>query len=192
LRHITHHHKKDLEQRFLNFWVPKLLFEIHHYHSSYPAFEFKAPTGPRANQKVDEGIEDSDIVTFREICGLHLSGVPRCWPEEVGGSNDRHPWEQYDENILVRFGEGTLNKGFAKGGMRNVVTIPRLSTNLETWSWEFSFDWKVLFTWLFTEELVTRAFLDKLLEVFIPTLEQGKKCSELQKVAIHHYLRNHF
>jgi hypothetical protein len=76
--------------------------------------------------------------------------------------------------------------------MRNDIIIPGFSINVDTSPWEFSFDWKALFTRLFTEELVMRTFRDKLLEAFVPTLEEEKMSPELRKSAFHHHLHNHF
>ena len=243
LRHITRHHKAHLEQHFLNFWVPKLSFQIGDYHQSPASAEFQAPkqhcTGaysaaacssafrshpqtashstflpllrcacclkpflrselqaaaslPTSDQSIPGKNEDADIITFTEMWGLSLSDVPQGWPEEARRSNDRKPWEQFDLNVIVRFGEGTLNRGYTKGGMRNDIIIPGFSINVDTSPWEFSFDWKALFTRLFTEELVMRTFRDKLLEAFVPTLEEEKMSPELRKSAFHHHLRNHF
>ncbi|CAN9411221.1 unnamed protein product [Alternaria alternata] len=124
--------------------------------------------------------------------GLSLSDVPQGWPEEARRSNDRKPWEQFDLNVIVRFGQGTLNRGYTKGGMRNDIIIPGFSINVDTSPWEFSFDWKALFTRLFTEEMVMRTFRDKLLEAFVPTLEEENLSPDLRKSAIHRHLRNHF
>ncbi|KAH6848497.1 hypothetical protein BKA58DRAFT_406715 [Alternaria rosae] len=191
LRHITRHHKAHLEQHFLTHWVPKLSFQIPHYHSSCPYVEFTAPAQPRTLQKDDSRNDGADIVVFTESHGLRLSDVPNCWYEEATGNNERHPWEQIDSNVVVYFGEGTLNKGYSKGGVRNDVVIPNLSINTDSWPWEFSFGWKELFTRLFTEEMVTRTFRDKLLEWFVPTLGADVG-SEIKEAAVHNYLRNHF
>jgi hypothetical protein len=243
LRHITRHHKAHLEQNFLNFWVPKLSFQIGDYHRSSASAEFQAlkqpcndtystaacsnafhshpqtashtsflplsrcacclkpflrsglqaaASLPTCDQSFTGRNEDADIITFKEMWGLSLSDVPQGWPEEARRSNDRKPWEQLDLNVIVRFGQGTLNRGYTKGGMRNDIIIPGFSINVDTSPWEFSFDWKALFTRLFTEEMVMRTFRDKLLEAFVPTLEEENLSPELRKSAIHRHLRNHF
>ncbi|CAN9284319.1 unnamed protein product [Alternaria alternata] len=147
---------------------------------------------PTCDQSFTGRNEDADIITFKEMWGLSLSDVPQGWPEEARRSNDRKPWEQLDLNVIVRFGEGTLNKGYTKGGMRNDTIIPGFSINVDTSPWELSFDWKALFTRLFTEEMVMRTFRDKLLEAFVPTLEGENMSPELRISAIHRHLRNHF
>ncbi|OAG19961.1 hypothetical protein CC77DRAFT_1062290 [Alternaria alternata] len=147
---------------------------------------------PPCDQSFTGRNEDADIITFKEMWGLSLSDVPQGWPEEARRSNDRKPWEQLDLNVIVRFGQGTLNRGYTKGGMRNDIIIPGFSINVDTSPWEFSFDWKALFTRLFTEEMVMRTFRDKLLEAFVPTLEEENMSPELRKSAIHRHLRNHF
>jgi len=91
----------------------------------------------------------------------------------------------------VHFGNGTLDKGYSKGGMRSDVIIPSLSINTDASPWEFSFAWKELFTRLFTKELVMRAFRDKLLKCFVPTLREDVE-PRIEKAAIYHYLRKHF
>ena len=191
LRHITRHHKAHLEQHFLAHWVPKLVFEIPHDYGSCPLVNFTAPTPPRTLQKDDSRNNGADIVVFTERNRLRLTDMPNRWYEHATGNIERHPWEQFDSNIIVHFGNGTLNKGYSKGGIRSDVIIPNLSINTDASPWEFSFAWKELFTRLFTEEMVMRTFRDGLLGWFVPTLGEDVE-PRMEMAAIYHYLRKHF
>jgi hypothetical protein len=65
--------------------------------------------------------------------------------------------------------------------MRNDIIIPGFSINVDTSPWEFSFDWKALFTRLFTEEMVMQTLRDKLLEASVLILEERNMSPELRK-----------
>jgi hypothetical protein len=61
---------------------------------------------------------------------------------------------------LVRLGEGILNEGYAGGGIVSDAIVPEL-TEEEMGKYVY-FDWKMLFDNVFTEEIVMREAIEKL------------------------------
>lgn len=194
LRLLSQHLKASVEQHFRDFWLPKLSFAISIY--GFPDAEcivFGPPQGKSARFEKREGDASREYAVFEadhdqkymttalgsELIGwLHRATRPVLWPPQ----DNEHP-----KSIFVRLGEGTLNKGFTKGGIVSNTAVPGIKINTETDPWQLSFDWKSMFTWLLTEETLLQSFRNKLLDNFLPEIETVKGW-EARQVAIYGFL----
>ncbi|KAJ6282101.1 hypothetical protein J3E71DRAFT_381648 [Bipolaris maydis] len=198
LRLLSPHLKASVEQYFREFWLPKLSFAISTYGLSDPGFVvFGPPQGKSARFEKREGDASRQYVVFEAdhdpkfmttvlrddlVSWLHRTTRPGLWS----------PWDNdCQKSIIVRLGEGTLNKGFTKGGIVSNTVIPGIKINVETDPWQLSFDWKSMFTWLLTEEMLLQSFRDKLLDKFLPEI-QTVKGWEARQTAIYIFLLHRY
>lgn len=198
LRLITRHHKTLIEQHFHDFWVPKLSFAAcldNSYLDEYVCFK------PYKEKIEALAIRDENglpiFVAFEasheaDELIMSLGGREEMWIRKVISPEHSPPYEgNGSKEILVRLGEGTLNKGFTKGGIVSDVVIPDAHIFTGSDPWQLRVKWRKLFSWLFREEMLLRNFRDKILENFWPTIEEMKSVEERNE-AIYMFLRTQY
>ena len=201
LRKITRYHKTMIERHFRHFWVPELSLTIRlSTPDDYDVVCFEAPEEdcPDAESSHKELRQDGSgkYVTFvaddyDEDVLFDLYDNVQDWLDEVvkAAHRVRHDTE-HAKSIVVRMGDGILNKGFTKGGIVSDVLIPGVAFNIQTDPWQLSFDWKALFGLLFGEEMAMRRFADRLLAKYMPRISVLR----LRKTpaAVYTVLREHY
>jgi hypothetical protein len=142
LRHITRFHCKEIENHFQVFWLPKLHVTVYPCPNSRLNFEYQ-PCDSSSEQ------ESGHRKPAKFVAQLELSELLWC---------RSHGKEKVE--TLVRLGEGILNEGYAGGGIVSDAIVPELRE--EEMGKYVYFDWKMLFDNVFTEEMVMREAIEKL------------------------------
>ncbi|KAH7357471.1 hypothetical protein BKA66DRAFT_473334 [Pyrenochaeta sp. MPI-SDFR-AT-0127] len=189
LRHTTRYHKAQIEQHFFDFWVPRLSLTVS---EDEHTVQYKA-------RSVDKGREVSkqrgsssanNVMRSEPLAGWQaLSGQREVWTEMI--MRTTYPIgeeERREKRLIVRMGDRVLNKGFAGGGIVSDLQVPKL--RVDAYTGDLCFDWKMLFTCLFREEMVMRRLRDALLRDFMPTIRATKP--EKRHTAIHDFLCEHY
>lgn len=189
LRHITRFHKVQVEQHFLAFWVPKLSLTVSE--DEYTV-QYKARRIDKDDKsgKSRDSSSSNNIMRFEPRAGWQaLSGQREDWAELVMRTTySVGEEERREKRLIVRLGERVLNKGFAQGGIVSDIQVPKL--RVDAYGGDLCFDWKMLFTGLFREELAMRRLRDMLLHDFLPTIRATKP--ETRHTVIHDFLCDHY
>ncbi|KAH7074889.1 hypothetical protein BKA63DRAFT_324258 [Paraphoma chrysanthemicola] len=145
LRHITRFHKNQIEQQFLTYWLPRL--HIHMYDvcpGTTDPIVFRAGSVKKK----------TGIVHFRASTQMpsHPS-VNWLWAEQHFHSPaPADLWN--DRRCILRLDSPLLNRGYHGGGILSDTPIPDVrcdDTGMDLW-----FEWKMLFSRIFAEEIALR------------------------------------
>lgn len=149
LRHLSHYQKLRIEQRFRNFWLPKLIVTI--YAGAWTSIDYKLV----GLEKSSPGLgSDGDIAHFKAT----QDPSPRMKDEYLLELWKEHSVET--PNAHVRLGEGLLNDGFKGGYIINDTELPELRVDGN--GTEIRFNWRGAFNALLREEIMLREVHDKM------------------------------
>ena len=149
LRHITRFHKAQIENYFLTYWLPRLRILMY---DVCPAFDAEP-----MEYRYDAHIE-TDIVHFRCIATPPDDHTVKYnWAEALYSNSDAR-------RIILRLASPLLNNGYAGGC---ILTDTRISsprsdaTGVDLW-----FNWKILFTHMFAEEMLVKGAREDAMRIF--------------------------
>lgn len=152
LRHMTRFHRTHIEHRFVTYWLPRLRILMYDVCPGLDAepLEFKAHSVEK----------DTGIVHFRSTVDPEEEhpAMGWTWAEQL---YSRAPGERC---CVLRLDSPLLNEGYAGGGILSDTPIPDVrsdDTGMHLW-----FDWKALFSRMFTEEMVVRRAREEAVNVF--------------------------
>lgn len=179
LRYISQYHKDYMETYFLRFWIPKLTFTVSEYGWTvrYTARKIKnRPMSDIIRLKPRDGWEEipEQMLDWEDII------MQTTYP--VGDEKMRQ------KRLIIRLGQGYLHKGYTEGGLFSDIIVPGLKID-PNGGGDILFNWKLLFTALFREEMLMEEFRAKKLSGFLPTLRVTKP--EKRHSAIHNFLQGH-
>jgi hypothetical protein len=178
LRHVTRYHRAQVEQHFRVFWIPTLALT---YSEFIPGGYFTASEQSPNNQG---GGRDVDTARFASQ-----------FRKDAYEWEDWKDWDSETEipSAVFTLGEGFLNKGYTKGGIMNhIPIIPSYSSDSIGRANEICLHWKPLFTQLLCEEMLMRKFRDRLLDAFLPVLDDSVSEGSLRNDALWKFLSHHF
>lgn len=180
LRFITRFHKRELEHYFLRFWLPKLTIAVPSFDFivDYAAWGINKKTG-HACFKMRSGFNElQSHPIMQPFWAEHIMSTTYPLGDEI----------MRNRTLLIRLGVGVLSDGFSSGHIISDIRLPSLNANEDgTNIW---FDWKVLFTRMFSEEMLMRKFRAKLLESYVPTIRATKP--ETRHSLVHSFLRERY
>lgn len=153
LRHLSHYQKHRIEQRFCDFWLPKLIVTI--YAGAWSSIDYKLVglEKPSSNSA-----SDSDM----------LNSVAHFQAPEDPNSRIKQEylvelWKEHSvetPNAHLRLGEGLLNDGFKGGYIVNDTELPEL--RVDESGIHLRFDWRGAFSALLQEEIMLRKVHDEM------------------------------
>ncbi|KAI8940947.1 hypothetical protein NX059_002200 [Plenodomus lindquistii] len=197
LRCITRLHRAQVERHFYDFWLPRLSVIHAHYNGG---FQFKmAPDQPDQRSEKDiakfqmqrqdipgtggRSITQADISNQLSLLEFHN----RCRSRMAHYERDHRPFQYIQGEelpMVIRMGEGIMNRGYSGGGIITDMQLPELTFNASN----VKFNWRLLFTNWFAEELLMQRMRDELLRA-TPPLEITLGTSQTDRKSTHQILR---
>lgn len=151
LRHLSHHQKHRIEQRFCDYWLPKLIVTI--YGGAWSSVDYKL-SGLEKSESASGSDGPGDVAHFQapqeEDPRIRQEYLVELW----GGYSFENPVAH------LRLGEGLLNDGFKSGYIVNDTEIPGLKVD-ESGS-NIRFNWRGAFDALLREEIMLQKLHDEM------------------------------
>lgn len=159
LRHLSHHQKHRVEQRFRDFWLPKLI--ITQYLGASVSIDYTLVRLEKPSVSASDA-DELDYVAHFQATLNPLFGIK---PEYLLEMWKQHSVE--NPNAHLRLGEGLLNDGFRGGYIINDTELPGLQVDES--GTNIRFDWHGAFNALLREEIMLRKVHDKMVSL-IPAM----------------------
>jgi hypothetical protein len=179
LRNIMRFHKAQIEQNFLVYWLPRLRVNMYDVCPSTTDPIVFRPNNIR---------KKTGIVHFR--ASTHVPSHPSVdwlWAKQHFHSpTPADLWN--DRRCILRLDSPLLNRGYIGGGLLSDTPIPDMQcddTGMNVW-----FEWRMLFSRMFAEEMALRQAREEAVQMFMHDLRVTKR--QKRDEAVWGFLRENY